>query len=63
MEKKEGKNKKKKWTWELTETIVPMMTEEEISNAINRKLAYIIVELEHNPVNYIKLEENTGETL
>ena len=63
MKKKEGKNNKKKWTWELTETIVPMMTEEEISNAINRKLAYIIVELEHNPVNYIKLEENTGEAL
>lgn len=62
MEKKE-KNKKKKWTWELTETINPMLSEEEISDVINRKLAYIIVELEHNPVNYIKIEKNTGEAL
>ena len=63
MKKKDVKKGKRSWKWELTETIVPMMSEEEISNAINRKLAYIIVELEHNPVNYIKLEENTGEAL
>lgn len=62
MEKKEGKNKKK-WTWDLTETIDPMLSEKEIKKVINRKLAYIIVELEHNPVSYIKVEKITGEAL
>lgn len=59
MIKKEGKNRKK-WEWDLREIINPMLSEEEISNAINRKLAYIIVELEHNPVNYIKVDKITG---
>lgn len=63
MEKKEGKNNKKKWIWDLTEIIDPMLSEKEIKKAINKKLAYIIVELEHNPVSYIKVEKNTGEAL
>ncbi|HAB67074.1 MAG TPA: hypothetical protein DCE23_06880 [Firmicutes bacterium] len=50
----ERKNKKK-WTWELTEVINPMLSEKEISDAINKKLAYIIVELEHNPISYINV--------
>lgn len=63
MGKKEEKNKKKRWTWDLTEIIDPMLSEKEIKKAINRKLAYIIVELEHNPVSYIKVEKNIGEVL
>ncbi len=55
MEKKRKNKPKKKWEWVLTETINPLLSEEEISNIINKKLAYIIVELEHNPVSYIKI--------
>ena len=58
----ERKNKKK-WSWDLKEVIDPMLSEEEISNVINRKLAYIIVELEHNPVSYIKIEKNKGNVM
>ncbi len=57
MEKKEGNKPKKKWEWILQETVDPLLSEEEISNIINKKLAYIIVELEHNPVSYIKVEK------
>ena len=58
-----NKRKKRKWTWELTETINPMLSEEEISDLINKKLAYIIVELEHNPVSYLKFDKKTGKLL
>lgn len=51
------KNKKKKWEWVFSETISPLLSEEDISNIINKKLAYIIVELEHNPVSYIKVDK------
>ena len=43
------KKYKRKWSWKLTE--------EEISNLINKKLAYIIVELEHSPTSYIIAEK------
>ena len=56
---KKKNNNKRKWNWKLTETIDSMLTEEEISNLINRKLAYIIVELEHSPASYI----NTKKTV
>ncbi len=55
--------KKRKWTWELTEVINPMLSEGEISDLVNRKLAYIILELEHNPINYIKVDKVTDSTL
>lgn len=47
---------KKAWTWELHEKINSYLSEDEISDIINRKLAYIIVELEHNPVSYINVK-------
>ena len=53
MKMKKKENKKKKWTWELTETIDPSLSEEEIETIVNKKLAYIIIELEHNPVSYL----------
>ena len=62
-ENEEKKKKKRKWTWELTETINPMLSEDEISDLINKKLAYIIVEMEHNPVSYLKFDKNTGKLL
>lgn len=55
-EKKNEKRKIKKYEWELTEVINPSLTEEEIKHEFNKKLAYIIIELEHNPVNYILKE-------
>ena len=58
MEKKPKKHRSRKWTWEVTDIINPIFTEEEIGDVINRKLAYIIIELEHNPVNYIKLTKD-----
>ncbi len=51
------KKYKRKWSWKLTEVIDPLLTEEEISNLINKKLAYIIVELEHSPTSYIIAEK------
>ena len=60
---KKSKSKKRKWTWELTETINPNLSEDEISDLINKKLAYIIVEMEHNPVSYLKFDKNTGKLL
>ena len=56
MERKE-KNNNRKWNWKLTETIDPVLTEKEISDLINKKLAYIIVELEHSPASYINKEK------
>lgn len=61
--KERKETKKLKWTWDLTETIDSMLSEKEIKDIINRKLAYIIVELEHNPVSYIKINKNAGEAL
>ena len=52
-EEKEQKNKKRKWKWKLTEVIDPTLTEEEISDLINKKLAFIIVELEHSAASYV----------
>ena len=44
-----GKGKEgESWTWEEHDIIDPMLSEEEISDKINQKLAYIIIELEHN---------------
>lgn len=60
MIKGEKKNNIRNWKWELTESINPMLSEDEIKNLINKKLAYIIVELEHSPVNYIKVDKITG---
>ena len=56
MERKK-KNNNRKWNWKLTETIDPVLTEKEISDLINKKLAYIIVELEHSPASYINKEK------
>lgn len=53
MKIEKGKYNHKKWNWKLTETINPMLSEKEISNLINKKLAYIIVEMEHSPASYI----------
>lgn len=53
MEIKDTKHSIRKWNWKLTETINPMLSEKEISDLINKKLAYIIVELEHSPTSYI----------
>lgn len=55
MENKE--NKKRKWEWDLHEILNPIFSEEEIKKSINKKLAYIIVELEHNPISYINTEK------
>ena len=54
------KKYKRKWSWKLTEVIDPLLTEEEISNLINKKLAYIIVELEHSPTSYIDKEKSVS---
>ena len=59
MERKE-KNNNRKWNWKLTETIDPVLTEKEISDLINKKLAYIIVELEHSPTSYIDKEKSVS---
>lgn len=59
MEKKRGNDYK----WILTEVVDPNLTEKEIKNIINKKLAYIIVELEHNPISYIKYDKKTGKPL
>lgn len=56
MKKKESK--KKKWTWVLTETIDPSLSEKDIKTIVNKKLAHIIIELEHNPVNYLIKDMN-----
>lgn len=61
MERKGTKHSVKKWNWKLTETINPILSEKEISDLINKKLAYIIVELEHSPASYIKTEK-VGQT-
>ena len=63
MKEKENRCNRKKWIWDLNEIIDPMLSERDIKKAINKKLAYIIVELEHNPVSYIKIKKNTGEML
>ncbi len=55
--------KNKKWIWKLTETINPMLSQNEISNMINKKLAYIIVELEHSPASYVNNKENEVNAL
>ena len=51
------------YKWILTEVVDPNLTEKEIKNIINKKLAYIIVELEHNPISYIKYDKKTGKPL
>ncbi len=58
MESKDTKHSIRKWNWKLTETINPMLSEKEISDLINKKLAYIIVELEHSPTSYINVEKS-----
>lgn len=50
----------KKYKWKLTEEIDPMLSEEEIGDLINKKLAYVIIELEHNPASYIENEKNAN---
>lgn len=47
------KKENKKWKWKFSETIDINLSEKEISDLINKKLAYIIIELEHNPANYV----------
>lgn len=54
MEKEGKKHNIRNWEWKLTESINPMLSQNEISNLINKKLAYIIVELEHSSASYIK---------
>lgn len=44
---------KKKWTWVLKETIDPSLSKEDIKTIVNKKIAHIIIELEHNPVSYL----------
>lgn len=43
--------------WDLHEMIDPRLSEEEIKKIINKKLAQIIIELEHNPISFIKKEK------
>ena len=59
-EEKKQNEKKRKWKWKLTEVIDPTLTEEEISDLINKKLAFIIVEMEHSPASYV--EKNSALT-
>lgn len=47
------KKENKKWKWKFSETIDNSLSKKEISDLINKKLAYIIIELEHNPDIYI----------
>ena len=54
----EKKEKKIKWEWKLTNIIDPRLDENQIKEEVNRKLAYIIIELEHNPINYIKTRKD-----
>lgn len=63
MKKERKKHKSRKWSWDVKDIIDPHLTEKEISDVINRKLAYIIIELEHNPVNYIKMKKDVNEVL
>lgn len=58
MEKNKTNTKKK---WKLYEIINPSLSEKEICDIINKKIANIIIELEHNPVNYIKVEKTNNE--
>ena len=34
------------------------LNEKEISDIVNKKLAYVILETENNPISYIKLNDN-----
>ena len=52
-EKKEKIKKIRNWKWKFTEVIDPTLTEAEISDLINKKLAFIIVELEHSAASYV----------
>lgn len=55
MEKVVKKYNIRNWKWKLTESINPMLSKNEISDLINKKLAYIIVELEHSSASYVKI--------
>ena len=56
MEKnKKIRRKTRDCIWIRNDIIDPNLTEEDLKNIINHKLAYIIVEMEHSPINYIKL--------
>lgn len=45
-------------TWLLNEKFNKELDENEIKSVINKKLAYIIIELENNPILYITKEKN-----
>lgn len=54
---------RKKWEWEYKEKIDSRLSESDIKKAINHKVANIIIELEHNPINYViddKKAQNFG---
>lgn len=55
MEKGVKKYNIRNWKWKLTESINPMLSKNEISDLINKKLAYIIVKLEHSSASYVKI--------
>ena len=55
------KEKKEKWEWILTEKINPYLSENEISDLINKKFAHIIIELENNPISKIKTKKVANE--
>lgn len=46
--KKRGSEQKKKWNWKLTEIMNSELSENEIGNIINEKLASIIIILEQD---------------
>lgn len=53
---KEKNRSDKKYTWKLKEYINPLLTENEIRNIVNKKIAYVIIEEEKNIENTL-LEE------
>ena len=57
---RERKNKIGNTKWILEEVIDPRLTEEDIKKIVNKKLAKIIIELEHNPVSFINYEKLTN---
>ena len=54
LERKVKKCSKRKYQWKWNDVINPFLSEKEISDEFNRKIAHIIVEKEHNPVSYVQ---------
>ena len=52
-EKKINTSCEQKYRWKIIDVIDPSLSDEDIKNIINKKIARIIIEMEHSPANYI----------